>query len=286
MFNPEDLMRIFQQKDWLSGDQIQNGIFENNNPKIKYLKSEQIFRGSIWRNAYAPRIRKSDVEGSTLVIGHSDLPLTNLKYQYLKFLGAKAVFSTNLQSKGRFAFPVPLGLSNNWESNAHRICGDTRDIQEILSAKIQRSSPRSLCLYANFSPKTYPKVRVPLLRLLRENEIRLPIKIGALKVTKEGRREYLHEMANSELVICPRGNGRDTHRFWEALYVGATPVVVESELPAKLLETYSLPIIILKDWSQLREEEKILSLYEETKAKIHNVNQLRASEILQIVKHF
>jgi len=35
--------------------------------------------------------------------------------------------------------------------------------------------------------------------------------------------------STSSHVLCPRGNGMDTHRFWEALYRGSRPVVLNSQ---------------------------------------------------------
>ena len=36
---------------------------------------------------------------------------------------------------------------------------------------------------------------------------------------------YLQEIADHTFVISPPGNGYDCHRTWEALYIGATPIV-------------------------------------------------------------
>jgi hypothetical protein len=38
--------------------------------------------------------------------------------------------------------------------------------------------------------------------------------------------EYLEELSRSRFSLCLRGNGLDTHRFWESLYLGVIPVVV------------------------------------------------------------
>ena len=44
-------------------------------------------------------------------------------------------------------------------------------------------------------------------------------------------------------VLCPRGNGVDTHRVWEALYRGATPIVSDSTW-SRSLRNYGLPLVI------------------------------------------
>ena len=55
-------------------------------------------------------------------------------------------------------------------------------------------------------------------------------------------------LAQSQFCICPRGNGIDTHRLWEALYLGCIPIVLESEI----LGCYAgLPILVVRNWEEL-----------------------------------
>ena len=54
-----------------------------------------------------------------------------------------------------------------------------------------------------------------------------------------------------KFVIAPRGNGWDTHRLWEALYLGCVPIVESSGLDE--LDSH-LPILIVKSWSSLNEK--------------------------------
>lgn len=49
-------------------------------------------------------------------------------------------------------------------------------------------------------------------------------------------------------VAAPRGNGLDTHRFWEALYRGSYPVVVKSSWSDNL-ESMGVPLISISDWN-------------------------------------
>jgi len=39
------------------------------------------------------------------------------------------------------------------------------------------------------------------------------------------RKIFLENIYNSKFVLCPRGNGLDTHRLWETLYLGSIPIV-------------------------------------------------------------
>jgi hypothetical protein len=52
-----------------------------------------------------------------------------------------------------------------------------------------------------------------------------------------------------EFIACPRGNGVDTHRFWETLYRGSTPIVLES-VWSSLLKKHHLPFVTISEWSE------------------------------------
>lgn len=62
---------------------------------------------------------------------------------------------------------------------------------------------------------------------------------------------YLTNMAESKFVICPFGNGLDTHRTWEALLVNCYPVTLSSALD----ELYTdLPVVIVNSWAEVTAE--------------------------------
>jgi hypothetical protein len=46
----------------------------------------------------------------------------------------------------------------------------------------------------------------------------------------DARRRFFEELRASEYSLCPRGNGIDTHRFWESLYTGTIPIVEHCRL--------------------------------------------------------
>ena len=57
--------------------------------------------------------------------------------------------------------------------------------------------------------------------------------------------EYYNDMRRARFVLCPEGTGIDTHRVYEALLCGATPVVLRNSL-SNLYET--LPVCIIDSW--------------------------------------
>jgi hypothetical protein len=62
-----------------------------------------------------------------------------------------------------------------------------------------------------------------------------------------------HSLLRKTLFVpCPAGNGIDTHRVWEAIYLGAVPVILESEFCGDA----SWPVIVVKNWSELLEKSR------------------------------
>ncbi len=53
-----------------------------------------------------------------------------------------------------------------------------------------------------------------------------------------------------EYVLCPRGNGVDTHRLWETLYRGRVPIVM-SDAWSNSLRMLNLPIRYVGEWNEL-----------------------------------
>ena len=54
------------------------------------------------------------------------------------------------------------------------------------------------------------------------------------------------DLCRSKFVLCPEGTGIDTHRVYESLYCGATPVVLRNSL-SHLYER--LPVCIVDKWT-------------------------------------
>jgi len=62
---------------------------------------------------------------------------------------------------------------------------------------------------------------------------------------------YLDNIYNHKFILSPRGNGIDTHRKWEALYLKTIPIEVRN-----INNTFyeDLPICFVDDWSDITEE--------------------------------
>jgi hypothetical protein len=72
----------------------------------------------------------------------------------------------------------------------------------------------------------------------------------------------IERMQEYKFCICPDGNGIDTHRFWEALYLKIVPIVLRNPLNSILEKYTNIPMVILDSWddfsySKLPDYEKI-----------------------------
>ena len=125
--------------------------------------------------------------------------------------------------------PLPLGLGNSY-------CNVTAKAD--LLAEYGGRTKTSL-LYVNFRPETNPDVRMPLWNSFGSSDWSRSVTRHAGNVSRE---EYVSALASHRFVLCPRGNGIDTHRIWEALYVGTIPIV---ERHSALAQFSDLPILFV-----------------------------------------
>ncbi len=60
--------------------------------------------------------------------------------------------------------------------------------------------------------------------------------------------KYPSLLREADWVACPGGNGIDTHRVWESLYVGSKPIVLDN-LWSRSLVHFGFPLLLTSDWS-------------------------------------
>ena len=60
--------------------------------------------------------------------------------------------------------------------------------------------------------------------------------------------QYAEVSSRFRFVASPRGNGLDTHRFWEALYRGSFPIVSQSSWSEQLSDL-SIPHLQIQSWT-------------------------------------
>lgn len=98
---------------------------------------------------------------------------------------------------------------------------------------------RDIEVYANFTRATNDAKRRMCIEAF-VNDSRVTWRSG-LSVP-----EYYADLCRSKFVLCPEGTGIDTHRVYEALFCGATPVVLRNSL-SPLYER--MPVCIVDNWA-------------------------------------
>uniref|UniRef100_A0AC35EUZ4 Exostosin GT47 domain-containing protein n=1 Tax=Panagrolaimus sp. PS1159 TaxID=55785 RepID=A0AC35EUZ4_9BILA len=62
---------------------------------------------------------------------------------------------------------------------------------------------------------------------------------------------YLSKSGNAKFILSPPGNGIDPHRNWEALSMGAVPIVLNQSEFQSLFD--DMPVMVVNDWSEVTE---------------------------------
>lgn len=62
--------------------------------------------------------------------------------------------------------------------------------------------------------------------------------------------ENIRRLTTYQFCICPEGNGADTHRIWECLYLKVVPIVKKSPF-INNLKRYHVPMLVLDQWEDL-----------------------------------
>ena len=142
------------------------------------------------------------------------------------------IYTQNINVNHPSVTPLPIGLSNiQW------IHGQPNIHMEVYNTHIEKTKE----IYFNFNINTNQAKRQNCVDIIKNKGISwnepLPYK------------QYLTELKCHKYAICPEGNGIDTHRFWECLYMNVIPICKKNIL----YEYYSkhFPIILLNDWDEL-----------------------------------
>jgi len=170
-----------------------------------------------------------------VIAGDSDYEISKSEYLRMQEINSRMFFVQNL------SFPetknvklLPIGVEDlRWAKNGFPI--------------YLRPAPSSFkskkILVGPFRP-THPS----------RNELLQIKKVPSLEIVSSAIPAWRYACISRKYayIACPRGNGLDTHRFWETLYRGGIPVVLSSEW-TKTLRGYGIGMVEIEDWSMLQE---------------------------------
>lgn len=154
--------------------------------------------------------------------------------------------------------PVPAGLENlRFYFN-----GIPRLFDHF--CQLPPRSQKSRILYG-FSISTNPPERQPAFDFLSRCPLADPLP-GWPQAPR-----YLDILSGYKFVAAPPGNGLDSHRAWEALYLGVIPIVKRSPM-TESFRALGLPIWIIDKWDELEgiTETELTNRYEAMQREAKN----------------
>ncbi len=171
-----------------------------------------------------------------LVTHNSDCTVPGRFASYLDSPNLIAWFGQNGASAHPKFFHIPIGIANRYWPH-----GDIKVVEAVMSSAA--TSERTILLYLNQTDRTNTKERSGVRAYFKNKPF---CHIAHRKPFKD----YLTDLTHVKFIVCPPGNGLDCHRQWEALLMGATPVMLHGPLDS-LMDDLAL---FVHDWSEVTEE--------------------------------
>ena len=137
---------------------------------------------------------------------------------------------------------IPLGA----DTHSDKAYSDNKEgiLYEVSRAPVE---PCDTLAYMNFNAYTYLQERA-----LIDLEFKDISWVKAHVNQSIPYREYCQNIRNHKFTFCPRGNGIDTHRFWETIYLGSIPIVIDYPQMSYFFD--QLPIVKAKSWFHITDK--------------------------------
>lgn len=156
---------------------------------------------------YLRKLKK--IENLILITSQTDIGIDKRMFSK-KPKCIKTWYSVNVDYEHKSLIPIPLGLANNY-SPKNLLPKEFLNNNEVNKKKVNK-------LYINLQKNTNLSERKNIYDLF-SNFDWVELREPNLSLF-----EYLNDLKNHRFVLCPMGNGIDTHRLWETLYSGSIPV--------------------------------------------------------------
>ncbi len=175
-----------------------------------------------------------------LVIGNSDRDYFSVDFQIPK--SVKLILLQNSHVSGDSIETMPIGIENlRYGRNGFKRYFKCKDVSKVNKVLV---GPYSMTHSERVEINQFASIENPKFTVLTEH------------VSPK----HLASIASKySFIACPRGNGTDTHRFWETLYRGSIPIVKRSAWSTSLRK-HGFPFIEVESWS-LHEIDEVVESY-------------------------
>jgi hypothetical protein len=175
----------------------------------------------------------------TLITHQSDT-VVNKKMYSKKPSCIKTWFALNVNFDNPNLLPLPLGVANEYSYEKNIVQDNIKKIPKISTYQKDK-----VTVYLNFNVTTNYLER-QWIKDFFVNKKWVEIEDQIIEIE-----EYRKKVIESTFVMCPPGNGTETHRMWEALFLGSIPIV-KNHITYKNVQ--DLPIFFVEDFKEVTEE--------------------------------
>lgn len=179
--------------------------FEIRNESVIYSDTDYVL------NLFSILKKYKDLQNITLITSQSDTGITDKLYDKKPACITKW-FSSNVEIEKSGLIPIPLGISNGFSKK-----NITENNLPSIPKKINTDN-KETSMYLNFNINTNIKERGTLYEMFA-NEAWCNI-----ENISSNNNHYIEKIKQNLFVLCPWGNGIETHRLWETLYLGSIPI--------------------------------------------------------------
>lgn len=194
------------------------------------------------------KIQHPNIKNKYILITHnSDQIISN---EDRKYKDEKIIhwFCQNLSFESNEHFsPMPIGFENRRFLNHGRI----NNLKKVANLKIRKYNK----ILSSHNIKTNKKIRENLEIFIEGNE-------NIVNQRFDKHLDYLKNLTKYKFILCPEGNGLDTHRIWESILTNTVPIVIKNEFTLNL-KKIGVPLLLINDWTDLKifNESKIEESY-------------------------
>jgi hypothetical protein len=177
-----------------------------------------------------------------IIFHNSDGCFKNEHKKLLELPNVKKIYSQNLliEPEERIV-PLPIAIANSMWPH-----GNLNIWKYILENNNLIHKPQHI--FFNFNINTNSVSRTICYNIIKSKNIpNLP---------NTDYMSYLKILLSYKFAICPEGNGIDTHRFWECLYLKVIPICLKNYVTQYYSKLF--PIVLLDDWNNIDENSLLL----------------------------
>lgn len=170
----------------------------------------------------------------SLLFHNSDGAFKEKHESLLNIPNLRKIYSQNLMIQPTdTVVPIPIGIANSmWN---HGNLSAWKSILEMTSPiKTNR-------VYFNFNIHTNVHLRSACHQEMMKKNVPIQPSLDY--------KEYLQRLRTFQYAICPEGNGKDTHRFWECLYLKTIPICTRNHVTVYYSQFY--PVVLIDSWEAL-----------------------------------